>query len=78
MSDIELKRYCLHGKKWSNMVNYKTIINKNYGKDYNNYPLTKIYSMNFNNERIKNIINLFYKMDKVLKNFQAVKKKFQN
>ena len=26
---------------------------KNYGKDYNNYPLTKIYSMNFNNERIK-------------------------
>ena len=27
---------------------------KNYGKDYNNYPLTKIYSMNFNNERIKN------------------------
>ena len=39
---------------------------KNYGKDYNNYPLTKIYSMNFNNERIKNFpyenngIILFY------------------
>ena len=28
---------------------------KNYGKDYNNYPFTKIYSMSFSNKRTKNI-----------------------
>lgn len=31
---MELKRYNLNGKKWSNMVNYKSIVHKNFGKNY--------------------------------------------
>lgn len=70
MSEIELKRYTLHGKKWSSMVNYKTIINKNYGKDYNsddseseeNVDLNNV-NFSLDNEKILNEIENILKIN---------------